>query len=81
MKAIIVNYGGGLRIRHNRDVIIRPIGKVERALIGAKVIWRNTQSGGRTIGKVVDTHGRYGYHARFSRNLPGWAIGTQIDVF
>lgn len=80
MKAVIVNYRGGLRIRHNRDVIIRPIGKVERALIGAKVIWRNTQSEGRMIGKVVDTHGGYGYRVRFSRNLPGWAIGTEIEV-
>jgi ribosomal protein L35AE/L33A len=80
MKAVIVNFRGGLRIRYNREVIIRPIGKVERALIGAKTIWRNTQSEGQMIGKVVDTHGNDGYRVRFSRGLPGWAIGSEIEV-
>jgi len=80
MKAVIVNFRGGLRIRCNREVIIRPIGKVERTLIGAKIIWRNAQSDGRIIGKIVDTHGGDGYRVRFPKGLPGWAIGSEIEV-
>jgi ribosomal protein L35AE/L33A len=49
-------------------------------LIGAKVIWRNTQSEGRMIGKIVDTHGSDGYRARFRKGLPGWAIGSEVEV-
>lgn len=80
MKAVTVNFRGGLRIRYNREVIIRPIGKFEGAIIGKKVIWRDTRTGGRIIGKIVDTHGSEGYRVRFTRGLPGWAIGCEIEV-
>jgi ribosomal protein L35AE/L33A len=80
MKAITVNFRGGPRTRHNRDIIIRPIDKFEGALIGKKVIWRDKRSGGRTIGKIVGTHGSEGYRVRFTRGLPGWAIGSEVEV-
>jgi ribosomal protein L35AE/L33A len=80
MKAVIVNFRGGLRIRYNREVIIRPIGKFEGALIGKKVIWRDKRSGGRIIGKIADIHGSDGYRVRFPKGLPGWAIGSEIEV-
>jgi ribosomal protein L35AE/L33A len=64
MKAITVNFRGGPRTRHNRDIIIRPIDKFEGALIGKK----------------VGTHGSEGYRVRFTRGLPGWAIGSEVEV-
>jgi len=80
MKAVIVNFRGGPRTRYNREVIIRPLGKAERNLIGVKVIWRDTRSGGRIIGKIADTHGSDGYRARFPKGLPGWAIGSEVEI-
>jgi len=80
MKAVIVNFRGGPRTRYNREVIIRPLGKVEGTLIGRKVIWRDAQSGGRIIGKIVGAHGSDGYRARFSKGLPGWAIGSEVEI-
>jgi len=80
MKAVIVNFRGGLRIRYNREAIIRPIGKVERNLIGVKVIWQDTRSGSPIIGKIVNTHGSDGYRARFPKGLPGWAIGSKVEI-
>jgi len=80
MKAVIVNFRGGPRTRHNREVIIRPKGKVERNLIGVKVIWRDTRSGSRIIGKIVDAHGSDCYRARSPKGLPGWAIGSDVEI-
>jgi len=80
MKAVIVNFRGGPRTRYNREVIIRPRGKVERTLIGEKVIWRDPRFGSRIIGKIVDAHGSDGYRARFPKGLPGWAIGSEVEV-
>jgi ribosomal protein L35AE/L33A len=49
-------------------------------LIGEKVIWRDSRFGSRVIGKIVKTHGSDGYRARFSKGLPGWAIGSEVEV-
>jgi len=49
-------------------------------LIGRKVIWRNPRSGSWIIGKIVDIHGSDGYRARFPKGLPGWAIGSEVEI-
>jgi len=80
MKAVIVNFRGGPRTRYNREVIIRPRGKIGGTLIGRKVIWRDQRFGSRIIGKIVDAHGNDGYRARFPKGLPGWAIGSEVEI-
>ncbi|MCS7131128.1 MAG: 50S ribosomal protein L35ae [Hadesarchaea archaeon] len=80
MRAVIVNFRGGLRTRYGREVIIRPLGDVEGPLIGRKAIWRNPHSGSQVIGRVIDTHGGGGYRVRFRLGLPGWAIGSELEI-
>ena len=80
MRAIIVNFRRGLYNTYNRQAIIRPIGKLEGALIGKKVIWRDKRSGSQIIGKIVATHGSHGYRARFRKGLPGWVIGSEVEL-
>ena len=80
MRAIIVNFRRGLYNTYNRQAVIRPIGKFEGALIGKKVIWRDKRSGGQIIGKIVATHGSYGYRAHFRKGLPGWVIGSEVEL-
>jgi ribosomal protein L35AE/L33A len=80
MKAVIVNFRGGPRTRYNREVIVRPRAKIEWSLIGRKVIWRDERFSNRIIGKIVDAHGGDRYRARFSKGLPGWAIGSEVEI-
>lgn len=80
MKAVIVNFRGGFRTRYGREVIIRPLEEVKGSLVGRKAIWRNPHSGSWVIGKVIDTHGSGGYRVRFRLGLPGWAIGSELEI-
>ena len=80
MNAIIINFRGGFRTRYEREVIIRPLGEVKGSLVGRKVVWRNPHSGSKVLGKVVCAHGGRGYRARFRLGLPGWAIGSEVEV-
>lgn len=48
-------------------------------LLGQKVIWKNKSN--RFIGKVVAAHGRNGIvRVRFTRGVPGQAIGTLVEL-
>ena len=80
MRALIINFRGGLRTHYGREVVIRPLGEVKGSLVGRKVIWHNPHSGSRVLGKIVATHGGHGYRARFRVGLPGWAIGSKVEV-
>jgi ribosomal protein L35AE/L33A len=80
MRAVIVNFRGGLRTRHGREVIIRPMGEVKGSLVGRKVIWHNPHSDSRVIGEIIDTHGSRGYLARFRVGLPGLALGSKVEI-
>ncbi len=80
MEAVIVNFRGGPRTRYGREVIIRPLGEVKGTLVGRKVIWHNPHSGSRVLGEIVDTHGSRGYRARFRVGLPGWAVGSKVEI-
>jgi ribosomal protein L35AE/L33A len=80
MKALIINFRGGFRTRYEREAIIRPLGEVKGPLVGRKVAWHNPHSGSRVLGKIVAAHGSRGYRARFRVGLPGWAIGSEVEV-
>lgn len=49
-------------------------------LIGRRVLWRSP--GGKDIfGKITNVHGGRGVlRARFSRGLPGSALGTRAEI-
>ncbi len=80
MKAVIVNFRGGFRTRRGDEVIIRLQEKFEGSLIGRKVVWLNPRAGSRVVGKVVAAHGEACYRVRFRSGLPGWAIGSRVEV-
>lgn len=80
MRAIIVNFRGGFRTRRGDEVIIRPPEKFGGSLIGRKVTWLNPRAGRRVIGKIVAAHGGACYRARFRSGLPGWAVGSSVEI-
>ena len=80
MKAVIVNFRGGFRTRRGDEVIIRPSEKFEGSLIGRKVIWFNPRTGSKVIGKIVATHGGACHRARFRLGLPGWVLGSSVEI-
>ncbi len=80
MRAVIVNFRGGFRTRRGGEVIIRPSEKFEGSLIGRKVVWINPRTGSKVMGKIVASHGKACYRARFRLGLPGWAVGGAAEV-
>lgn len=80
MKAVIVNFRGGFRRRRGDEVVIRPLGKGGGFLIGRKVIWINPRTGSKFIGKIVAAHGGACYRVRFRSGLPGWAVGSRVEL-
>lgn len=80
MRAVIVNFRGGFRTRRGDEVIIRPSERFEGSIIGRKVTWLNPRAGRRVIGKIVASHGGACYRARFRSGLPGWAVGSKVEI-
>ncbi|MFQ6129726.1 MAG: 50S ribosomal protein L35ae [Candidatus Hadarchaeaceae archaeon] len=80
MRAVIINFRGGFRTRRGDEVIIRPSEKLGGSLIGRKVTWRNPRAESKVIGKIVAFHGRACYRARFRSGLPGWAVGSAVEI-
>lgn len=78
MEARIVGFKGSRRDMDNKYGIIEGV-QNPASLIGQTVNWQT--EGGRFIsGKVVRTHGSRGAMARFSRGLPGTALGSVIII-
>lgn len=80
MKAVIINFRGGLNTRYEKYAILRPIVDVKGSLIGRKVIWHDFRSDKRFLGKIVNAHGSRNYIAKFRSGLPGWAIGSKVEI-
>jgi len=80
VRAVVVNFRGGFRTRRGDEVIIRLLEKFEGSLIGRKVIWLNPRAGSKVIGKIVAAHGGACYRARFRSGLPGWAVGSSVEI-
>ena len=48
-------------------------------LIGRKVVWKEGRN--EIVGKIVSLHGKNGVvEAHFRRGVPGWAIGTTVEL-
>ncbi len=84
MKGWIVNFRLGRNKYYPRQMIIEVEGvgyKDFHRLIGRKVVWNHPVSGEKFIGRIVKQHGKRGrVIAYFRKQLPGQAIGTEVEV-
>ena len=79
----IANYRIGIRTQMPKWCLIRfaDANSVAKAgqLIGRKVVW--TDGKNKLIGKIVSLHGKKGVvTAKFRKGVPGWAIGTTVEL-
>ena len=79
----IVNYRTGPKSQTSRECLIEfdTINSASLAgkLVGQRVSWKN--GNGKIFGKVRGSHGKNGMvRVRFSRGVPGQAIGTIVDL-
>jgi len=84
MKATILSYRRGRHTQTTNQVLIEMEGVDSRALaskfIGKRIVWK-TPSKKEIYGKITQPHGNKGVlRARFSRGLPGEAIGTKAEI-
>ena len=84
MKAILLNYRRGRHTQTTNQFLLEVEGCDTKAMasqfIGRRVVWKS--SAGREIfGKITQVHGTRGVlRARFSRGLPGDALGKGIEI-
>jgi len=84
MKARIVNYRRGRHTMHSNQFLLEIEGVDSRALasqfIGRRIVWR-TPGKKEIFGKITRPHGNNGVlRARFSKGLPGTALGTEVEI-
>jgi large subunit ribosomal protein L35Ae len=84
MKALILSFRRGRHTQKTNQFLLEVKGVETRArasqFIGKRVVWK-TPSGREIFGKVTSAHGNKGVmRARFSRGLPGTALGTKVEV-
>jgi large subunit ribosomal protein L35Ae len=86
MKAVITNFRRGRHTQRMNQLLLEIPGVDSKALasgfIGKRVKWTSPGRLKKEIfGKITHTHGNNGVvRARFSRGLPGDAIGKKIDI-
>ena len=84
MNAVIIHFRGNLRTREaGRQIIIEAeeikSRKQAGKLIGKKVVYKTGKK--QISGKITNTHGNSGaLRVRFSRGLPGDAIGKKVEI-
>jgi large subunit ribosomal protein L35Ae len=84
MKAILISYRRGRHTQTTNQFLVGVDGCDTKAMasrfIGKKVKWKSP--GGKEIfGKITQPHGTRGVlRARFSRGLPGDALGSKIEI-
>jgi len=83
IKGIIKNFRLGSRTQNPGNYVINIEGYTKTkasALIGKSVTWKS-EAGKAIVGKINGTHGDKGaLKAKFSRGLPGQAIGTEVII-
>ena len=84
MQAIILNYRRGRHTLYHNQLILKveEIKSREEAakLLGKRVVYK-TKSGKEIFGKITRVHGNKGnVIARFSKGLPGQALGCKVDI-
>jgi large subunit ribosomal protein L35Ae len=82
--ATILSYRGSRKTRRGNQMLIEIEGADSKqkasAYIGSSVVWK-TPSGKLIHGKITHPHGGNGVlRARFSRGLPGEALGKKAKV-
>lgn len=84
MKAILLNYRRGRHTQTMNQFLVEVDGCETKAMasrfIGKKVLWKSP-AGKEIFGKVTQPHGTRGVlRVRFSKGLPGGAIGGKVDI-
>jgi large subunit ribosomal protein L35Ae len=84
MKATLLNYRRGRHTQTMNQLLAEVEGCETKAMasrfIGRKVVWKSP-SGKEIFGKVTQPHGTRGVlRVRFSRGLPGDALGSRIEI-
>jgi len=78
----ITNYRIGIKTQMTKECLVQ-LDKADLTLstplIGRKVMWKQGKTA--LAGKIVGFHGRNGMvRVRFTRGLPGQAIGTTVQL-
>ena len=84
MEAILLNYRRGRHTQTVNQLLLEVEGCDTKAMaskfIGKRVIWKSV-AGKEIFGKVTQPHGTRGVlRIRFSRGLPGDAIGDKVEI-
>ena len=85
-KALILSFRRGRHTQRTNQFLLEIKGVDTRAkasvCIGKRVVWTSPGKLKKKIyGKITTTHGNNGVmRARFSRGLPGTAIGTKVEL-
>lgn len=84
MKARIISYRRSRHVTHENQAIIAVEGVFSKQeaqkLVGKRVFWL-TPCKKKIWGVIAATHGNNGaLRARFSRGLPGQAVGTKLEI-
>jgi ribosomal protein L35AE/L33A len=81
MLGVVQNYRRGPKSQKAKDSLIKIFDSEDKksVIIGLKVGWPRNNP--RIFGKIIQPHGRTGtYRVKFSKNLPGQALGTQVII-
>lgn len=85
MRAVILSYRRGRHTQTTNQFLVGVDGCDTKAMasrfIGKRVVWKSP--GGKEIsGKVTQPHGTRGVlRVRFSRGLPGDALGKKVRIY
>lgn len=84
MKAVIVNFRGGLHTQKNNEMVIKVDSSKKKAdaekLVGKKVVWVSPAKK-EIKGTIAKAHGNKGVvRAIFEKGMPGQAVGTEVRV-
>lgn len=84
MDGIILSYRRSPNNQKPNQILIEVEGSVSKEdsikLVGKKAVWTSS-AGKKLVGTITSLHGRKGIvKARFSKGLPGQALGKKIRV-
>jgi large subunit ribosomal protein L35Ae len=81
-RGLILGYRRGLKSQRPKECLIKVLGEgksTSNRLVGWEVSWPLDNP--KIRGRIVRPHGRSGtLRVRFSRGLPGQAIGTRVRI-
>ncbi len=83
-KATILSFRRGRHTQRMNQFLLEVEGVETRAkaaqFIGKSIVWRSPAKR-EIVGKITQPHGNSGVlRARFSKGLPGTALGTKVEI-